>query len=61
MNEGQLPTNQLHGINWGHITTMCVSGFYLGFEIWGEAIIDNVAVGDGCGRGCAPSCAKREN
>ena len=24
MNEGQLRTNQLHGIIWGHITTMCV-------------------------------------
>ena len=33
-----------------------ISGFYLGFEIWGgggggEAIVDNVAVGGGCRRG----------
>ena len=39
-----LPLNPMH------------AGFYLGFEIWGggggrEAIIDNVAVGGGCGRG----------
>ena len=43
--------------------TMCrLSGFYLGFEIWGgggggEAIVDNVAVGGGCERGmCSLLC-----
>ena len=28
-----------------------MSGFYLGFEIWGEAIVDYVAIGGGCERG----------
>ena len=30
------------------------AGFYLGFEIWGEAIVDNVAVGGGYGEGDVP-------
>ena len=41
------------------------TGFYIGLKIGGGggggAIVDNVAVGGGYRRGCAPSCAKCEN
>ena len=44
-----------------HGKILHLSEFYLGFEIWGEAIIDNVAVGVDVGVACTPYCAKCKN